>query len=313
VVTSDAEVEITVAVPVKDRRDQMMRCLDALLAQDHPSYEILVLDNGSSDGTAEACADRARDAGVPMRVEVIPGTVGHVRNRAADFARGTFLAFTDSDCVPAPAWLSSGVAAFRDSPDVGVVCGCTLPEVEVEQGWAATLEVREPTNRFESCNVFFRTDAFRASAGFDETVGHYWEDTAAGFAMRRDGWKAGFAPDAVVYHDVTYPGFWWHVKRAQKNAHLGPVLRNYPELREEFLYRRYFMRKRNAQFLAFLVGAALARFDRRSLVLTIPYVVNCVPGKRRPAAKEVAQAVIYDGSVLVGLLRGGIASRRLVF
>src|SRR5919197_4377844 len=45
--------EVTVAIPVKDRRERMLRCLDAVLAQDHPSYEVLVLDNGSTDGTAE--------------------------------------------------------------------------------------------------------------------------------------------------------------------------------------------------------------------------------------------------------------------
>jgi GT2 family glycosyltransferase len=311
VVTSGSQIEVTVAVPVKDRRDQMMRCLEALLVQSHPSYEILVLDNCSSDGTAEACEERARESGVPMRVEVVPGTVGHVRNRAADLARGELLAFTDSDCVPAPDWLASGVEPFREHPDVGVVCGRTLPEVEVEQGWAATIEVTEHTNRFESCNVFFRTDAFRASAGFDETVGHYWEDTAAGFAMRREGWKSEFAPDAVVYHDVTYPGFWWHVKRAQKNTHLGPVLRNYPEMRDQLLYRRYFFRKRSAQYVAFLSGVVLAAFDRRALVLTIPYLRACIRSPRR-APKELAQAIVYDGSVLVGLLRGGIPSRRIV-
>ena len=56
-------------VAVKDRRERMLRCLDALLAQDHPSYEILVADNGSSDGTPQACLQRAAQATVPVRVE----------------------------------------------------------------------------------------------------------------------------------------------------------------------------------------------------------------------------------------------------
>ena len=54
----------------------MLRCLDALLQQDHPSFEVLVLDNGSSDGTPEACAERAATSDVPVRVEVLSGTVG---------------------------------------------------------------------------------------------------------------------------------------------------------------------------------------------------------------------------------------------
>jgi GT2 family glycosyltransferase len=300
---------VTVAVPVKDRRDQMLRCLDALLAQDHPSYEILILDNESSDGTPEACAARAAQSGVPVRVELVPGTVGHVRNRAGALARGRFLAFTDSDCLPTPTWLTRGVAAFQADPRVGIVCGCTLPEEEVVKVWPATIEVREFTNRFESCNLLFRTDAFRASAGFDEEVGHFWEDTAAGFAVMRNGWRATFAPDAVVYHDVTYPGFLWQLRRAQKHSHLGPVLRNYPELRREVLYGRIFLTRRNAEFVAFVAGLGLARWRWYGLLMGIPYWRSI---GRRHSPVSYVMALLYDGSILVALLRASWRSRRLV-
>src|SRR4051812_7054651 len=98
--------DVTVVVPVKDRRDSMLCCLDALLAQDHSSYEILVLDNDSTDGTAEACRARGATANVPLRVEVVRGRLGHVRNRGGALGGGRIIAFTDSDCVPAPDWLS---------------------------------------------------------------------------------------------------------------------------------------------------------------------------------------------------------------
>src|SRR2546426_3416157 len=133
----------------------MLRCLDALLAQDHPSYEILVLDNESSDGTAEACRERAAGSPCPVRVEVVPGSVGHVRNRAGEMARGEFVAFTDSDCVAAPGWLSAAAAALRADPGLGVVCGRTEPEEPIDRPWPATIEVTELTKRFESCNLVF--------------------------------------------------------------------------------------------------------------------------------------------------------------
>jgi glycosyltransferase involved in cell wall biosynthesis len=304
-----SQIEVTVAVPVKDRRDQMLRCLDALLAQDHPSFEVLVLDNESSDGTPEACIEHASGSEIPVRVEVVPGTVGHVRNRAAELARGRFIAFTDSDCLPAPSWLSQGVAPFADER-VGIVCGCTLPEEEIVKSWPATIEVREFTKRFESCNLLFRIDAFRESAGFDEEVGHYWEDTAAGFAVLREGWQAAFAPEAIVYHDVTYPGFAWQLKRAQKNAHLGPVLRTYPELRRELLFGRLFLNQRNAEFVAFATGVALAPRSRWSLLLCLPYLRSREFGRHPP--KNFLMALLYDGSVVVGLLRASWRARRLV-
>src|SRR3954454_1331868 len=96
---------VTVVVPVKDRREQMLRCLDALLALDYPAFDVLIADNGSSDGTPEAFPERASGASVDVEVVAIDGPLGAVRNRAAAMARGEIIAFTDSDCLPQPGWL----------------------------------------------------------------------------------------------------------------------------------------------------------------------------------------------------------------
>lgn len=310
--------EITVVVPVKDRREQMERCLAALLAQDHPAYEVLICDNESTDGTAEAMRARAADAHVDVRVEVVPGTVGAVRNHGARLARGEFVAFTDSDCVPDPGWLSAAAAALRDDPRLGSVQGRTLPEVPIEHGWPATIQVEGFTGAYESCNLVVRRDAFVASAGFDEEVGHFWEDTAAGYALKRDGWDTAYVADALVRHDVTYPGFWWHVKRMQRNRNLGPVLKRYPEIRRDLFLWRVFRRPRNAKFVGLLAAVGLGRRRPGALVLALPYAHflltegtgGLVEEWRDP--KRYAQAVVYDGSHLIGLLRGGFRSGRFV-
>ena len=306
---------VSVAVPVKDRRERMLRCLDALLAQDHPNYEILVIDNESTDGTAEACRAHAEGSGVPVRVEVLPGTVGAIRNRAARLARGELMAYTDSDCMPEPGWLSAGVAPFEGRPELGIVCGRTLPAEPIVQGWPATIEVEELTGRFESCNVLFRREAFCRTAGFDERIGHFWEDTAAGFAIKRLGWEVAYVPEALVYHDVTYPGFWWHIKRMQKNRNLAPVLAKYPEIRREALFMRLFLQERDARFVAAVAGLLLAR--RRpvaALLLALPYAVMVARqqdgGEFDPRA--YAQAPIYDLARVTGLLRGGLRNGRIV-
>ena len=305
--------EVTVAIPVKDRRERMLRCLDAVLAQDHPSYEVLVLDNGSSDGTAEACRERARKAAIPVRVDVIEGTVGAVRNEGARRARGPIVAFTDSDCLPEPGWLSAGLRAFAD-PRVGVVTGTTLPEDPPPHGdWPATIEVTEPSGRFESCNVFFRRDAFTATEGFHEDIGHFWEDTAAGLAMMRRGWRHEFVPQAVVRHDVTYPGLWWHVRRMQRHQNMAAVLARYPELRRELLWCRLFLRPRNAMVVGALFGLALSRWDRRALVLAAPYAWFRRPRELHPLhLRAVLRAMVYDVAIVVGVVRGGVRYRRIV-
>lgn len=305
-------MEITVAVPVKDRREQMLRCLRSLLEQDHPSYEVLVLDNQSSDGTAEACREFAADSGVPVRIDVVPGTVGAVRNQAGCVARGEFLAFTDSDCVAAPGWLSAVARALRDDPGLGVVCGATRPQDPIVRGWPATIEVERWTGRFESCNVAFRTNAFLESDGFDEHVGHFWEDTAAGYALLRHGWRAGFVGDAVIYHDVTYPGFAWHLKRAMKARNLGPVLARYPEIAHDLLWRGVFLHRRDAKLVLAAVALTYAVRSRRPLATAgvAPYAAERLRHWRDP--KGLVQTVLYDSAVVAGCFRAGLTARRLV-
>ena len=308
--------EVTVAVVVKDRRDAMLRCLAAVLAQDYPSVQVVVVDNGSVDGTPDAIRDAAATAGSPVHVEVLEGTLGAARNRAVELAKGEVVAFTDSDCAPEPGWLRAGVRALLADPGLGVVQGCTLPPPgEVLGRWAATQHITAETLRFECCNVFYRLDALRATAGFDDQIGFFGEDTAAGWYVRRDGWRSGFVPDAIVYHDVTHPGLAWHLRRAAYYSHLPALVRTFPEMRDGLLWKRWFVRRRDAEVLAFLAGAALAPRHRWAALLTLPYLATRVPERgnlRAAAVRGSAEGALFDIAMVLALGSGSVRHRRLV-
>lgn len=303
---------VTVVVPVYNRRAQMMRCLDALLAQDYPSFEVLVMDNGSTDGTLEACRERAVDADVPIRVEVMSEAQGHRRNAGARLARGEIVAYTDSDCMPSARWLRSAVAPFADA-SVGIVTGTTLPEHPPPYGnWYASQEITDQTWRFETCNALFRREALLASDGFDSSL-IQWEDTAAGWSVMRAGWRAVFASDAVVYHDVTYPGFRWHVRRARSYGQGAAVVRRYPELRRRVLWAGLFQAPRNALVAVAALGLLLAVWRPRALALAAPYLWWRRPrGLARGHLRGSAQLVTLDMAQLEGMVRGSIKSRTLM-
>jgi glycosyltransferase involved in cell wall biosynthesis len=307
---------VTVAVAVKNRRIRMLRCLDAILAQHYPSFEVLVLDNCSDDGTPEAVRERAAASDVEVRVVESPGSVGRVRNHAVELARGEVLAFTDSDCAPEPGWIAAGVRRLVSDRRLGLVQGCTLPD-EPPGRLAATQEILAASPYFECCNIFFRLSAVAGAPPFgeDPRLSAFGEDVAGGWTVVRRGWRTAFEPSAVVRHDVTYPGLRWHLRRALRYEAFPALVRQFPELRDEVFWRRWFLNRRYGALTLAVVGATAAAAGRRpaALALAAPYAWS-----RRPLAPS-AEAVrnecvgtLYDVAALIGLARGSIRYRRLV-
>lgn len=310
---SDAPA-LTVAVVVKNRRDMMARCLDGLDAQLEPSFEVVVVDNESTDGTWELLAERAAASGGRVRVRREAGTVGHVRNVALAEARAPVIAYVDSDCVPEPGWLIAGLKVLESDPDLGVVQGRTRPDPDAPRGpWPATQDIDHLSGMYEACNIFYRTDVLRRAGGFDETIGFFGEDVAAGWNVLRLGYRAEFAADAVVHHAVTHPGIPWHLRRALLYWKWNRLVRRFPEMREQLLWHRVFLRPRSAWFLASVL-ALVAGTRRPVLALgAAPYLWWRRP--KRLAARPIvdaAGAVGFDAAVCGALLFGTVKERSVV-
>ncbi len=115
---------MSVVVPFHDSAGFIDACVSALLSQRFPrdAYEIIMVDNNSTDGSA---AIVRRYPGVRLLAETTPGSYA-ARNRGVREARGTIVAFTDSDCAPGPAWLETIWAAMAN-PGLALVQGrCSL-------------------------------------------------------------------------------------------------------------------------------------------------------------------------------------------
>ena len=74
-----------------------------------------------------------------------------------------------------------------------------------------------------------------------------------------------------MHHDVTYPGFWWHLRREQRQSNAARVVRRYPEIRRRLLFGRVFFSARSAAFLCFAAAAPFAARHRRARWLLLPY------------------------------------------
>jgi glycosyltransferase involved in cell wall biosynthesis len=299
----------SVCVVVKNRRDLMLRCLEAVLTQ-QPD-QVVVVDNGSDDGTWEALQERAEHE-PRLQLAQDRGSLGRIRNLAVELATGDVVAFTDSDCRPRPGWLAAGVAALTEG--VGVVQGRTVPETVSTVPFNATQDIASPTGLFEACNVFYRRAALVATAGFDEAVGFFGEDTAAGWAVQRAGWADAWAEDAVVEHVVTTPGLRWQLRRTRSYANWPALLKAYPEKRT-LLYRHWFLRQRSAETDAAVLSVVAAVVLRRPVLTlgAIPYLRRHQPtGLSKRELVGGASSAVYDLAVSGALLYGSLRHRSVV-
>lgn len=316
--------KVSVNIAVKNRRALLAKCLDGLATQTFHDFEVVVVDNGSTDGTLDELDARmaARPAPYPLVTVTELGSLGAVRNAGVSASRGDFVAFVDSDCVPAPTWLASGVAAFADD-GVAVVQGATLPDPDVTRGrWYVSQEITAFTNRYEACNLFYRRTALIEAGGFDEAIGFFGEDSAAGWAVRRLGREERFEPSAVVHHAVTHPGMRWHLRRGLRYANWNALVRRFPEMRG-VLWHRYFLRPASARTLAALIGLAVAVVGVVTgsrviapigLAAVLPFAWRHRPytWRRRTAIVDALGGAGFDVAVELGLLWGSIRERTLL-
>ena len=112
--TSPTVPRVSVIIPVRDNPDGVRRVMDCLAAQSLPSdqFEVIVGDDGSRPELAPSVE---RTGGRGTLISGPPRTSYAARNAAARRARGTVLAFCDSDCLPGPAWLEQGLAALEEA------------------------------------------------------------------------------------------------------------------------------------------------------------------------------------------------------
>ncbi|HEX7707677.1 MAG TPA: glycosyltransferase [Thermoanaerobaculia bacterium] len=172
---------VSVIIPVRDDTPRLLTCLDALERQAYPraAFEVIVVDNGSSEPVSERLGARA---GTRVVFEPRKGSYA-ARNRGAAVAEGEILAFTDSDCLPDAAWLEQGVAGLTMRPDCHVAGAIRV--FPHDPGNPTAVELYEvlfafPQRRFVEVFHFGATaNLFVSRVHFDQ-VGGFRDDLQSG-------------------------------------------------------------------------------------------------------------------------------------
>lgn len=193
---------LSVVIPVLDGARHLREVLAAVRAE-APTAELLVIDSGSTDGSAEI----ARAAGA--RVHAIePAAFGHgrTRNLGAELTSGEVIALLTQDATPAAGWAAALLAPFAD-PQVGVVLGAQRPRPDTppmaarELEWFfAHLEDEDPAY-LSNVNTAYRRACWEEIRFRDVA---YAEDQAFAGDLAATSWRKVYAPDAAVLHAHDY-------------------------------------------------------------------------------------------------------------
>lgn len=210
---------ISVSVVNWNGGTMVLDCLEALKRQTWRDFEVVVVDNGSTDGSAE-CIAEAFPAVRMLRQDTNMGFAA-ANNLAAAAARGTWLALLNNDAFPEPDWLAQLVDATLRHPDSTGFASCQLKYGDTahldgagdayhafgipwREGlgqpygppWDQDREILVPC----AAAAMYRREAFLDAGGFDETFFCYMEDVDLALRMSLEGHRFRYVPSAVVHH-----------------------------------------------------------------------------------------------------------------
>jgi glycosyltransferase involved in cell wall biosynthesis len=301
---------VSVVVATRNRCQRLVALLASLGEQTLRDFEVIVVDDGSTDATAAVLA--TLEGVRVLRHEASLGPAA-ARNAGWRAARAPIVAFTDDDCRAAPEWLEAGVREVEAAGGGVVVQGRV--EKDPEQLDALTpfahwYEVHDANQGFPTCNIFYERALLERLGGFDEETFKRaaGEDTDLGWRAVEAGASVVFAPNALVWHGIVPIGPMARLRATQRWTDTIVNYRRHPGLKP---YRGVFWRHNHYELARFLIALALPRrLGPLRLFLAAPYVKYLTD--RRTGPLLAPYLLTLDLAEVLAIVRGAIRHRVLV-
>ena len=210
---------VSVVVVNWNRRDLLRLCLQSLSRQTLPPFEVIVVDNGSTDGSVEMIHQDFPATRTILNHEN-RGFCG-ANNQGIDIVQGDFVALLNNDAEADPRWLETLAAVFRNEPKIGMAASKILVHSDPARiDKAGHLIFLDGQNRGrgtgqldrgqfdlveeviwpDGCAAMYRREMLNQIGGFDEDFFAYADDAELGLRARIAGWGCLYAPEARVFH-----------------------------------------------------------------------------------------------------------------
>jgi GT2 family glycosyltransferase len=200
-------------------RQKLMVCLESLRRSLPADCDLVIVDNASVEGNADAIAERFPDVKL-IRSSINLGFAGGC-NLGARHTRSRSLVFVNPDTVVEPGWIEALVAPLEADDRTGLttarillmsdpqrlnVCGCSvhLTGLTLCRGMGQPRDTylqRQPVAAISGAAFAIRAELFERLGGFDEEMFLYFEDIDLAWRARLGGWQTVYTPDSIVLHD----------------------------------------------------------------------------------------------------------------
>ena len=207
---------IALVIVTRNRREQLLRTLQSLKKlRTHLTWELILVDNGSTDGTARVIEGFAAEFTQPVRLVYEPAVgQGNARNAGWTSTKAEIIAYLDDDCYPAENFLDAVVECFAETPNLGFMSGRILLYDQTD----LRMTIQESVTRvplapysfilpgvIQGANSAFRRVSLAEVDGFDPRFGSargqfLAEELDVAARISAAGWHGAYDPRPLVYH-----------------------------------------------------------------------------------------------------------------
>ncbi|GBE20401.1 poly-beta-1,6-N-acetyl-D-glucosamine synthase [archaeon BMS3Abin17] len=206
--------------------DKVIRCLNSVMKLDYPSYEIIVIDNGSSDGSQEKIKKEFSQIKLVENKENL-GSVG-AHNQGFKLAKGDFILGLDDDAVASPSLLKNLVKVALSNNKIGIVVPkiyyYSKPNIFNSTGFflnpitgkmkdlgigkedKGQLDFQREIDYVPSSIILIKKEALKTAGGMNEDYFVYYEDSDWCLRVRNAGYKIVYTPNTKAWHDCKTQG-----------------------------------------------------------------------------------------------------------
>jgi GT2 family glycosyltransferase len=251
------KVDVSIIIVNWNRLDDVLTNLHYLRRQRGVRIEVVVVDNGSTDGSAERLSRIGWIRLIRLARNVGPA---EARNYGVASAKGKYIVFLDSDAVLSKCGLNKLVLRMESNPTIGII-GCRIVNSHTRktESWihalpASSYERQEfDTYSFSAAGAIARTQALRAAGPFWDELFIYNEEVDLSIRVLRAGYRILYSPVARVYHRVSEDG------RLGSGAYWRLQIRNWIWIFYRYYPTRARLRKLYAYIMIYLLKGVLNR------------------------------------------------------